>query len=224
METSRYKYLVKMEECGPCATDEVKSVKVDSAFRTEYWYVMDGSYQIEAADESQRKKKVKRLKQFLLTIPVKKDRFSNIIDCVAVDNDTGKLLEDRHAIERSPFYAFTSIGKPVLGSVFAYDFSLKGVFETSATELGGKSEVVPRPKTFSPPATEYVSPSGAKYPTQHEKVRSSLGMSYLNSDGYLRIWNATDYKVDLDLARKLMRIAHLDTLVQIDEMLEHDSK
>jgi len=224
VENSRYKLLVNMEECGPCATDEVKSVKVESAFRTEYWYVVDGSYQIEAKDEAQLKKKIKQLKQFLLTVPAKNDRLRNVIEYSLVDNETGKLLADR-TIGRSPFYAFTSIGRPMLGSVFACDFYSKGVAETSprqATELLVKTEIVPRPNTFTPPSGDYVSPSGAKYPTQHEIIRSGLSMTYLSSDGYLRMWNAVDYRADLDLARKMMRMAHLDILAQVDEMLQRD--
>ena len=47
-------------------------------------------------------------------------------------------------------------------------------------------------------------------------------MTYLSSDGYLRMWNAVDYRADLDLARKMMRMAHLDILAQVDELLERD--
>jgi hypothetical protein len=222
LEDSRYAYLVKMEECGPCATDDVKSVKIQSSGRTQYWYVLDGSYLIEAANESQRKQKVQRLKTFLLTVPAKKkELLRNLIEYRLVDNATGEMLEGVQVIKQSPFYTFTSIGRPVLGSVFACDFYSKGVLETS-NGLVLKSEVVPRPKTFSPPLTDYVSPSGKTYYTRHEPVRSGLGMTYLNSDGYLRMWSATDYGIDMSAARSMMRRAHLDLLAQLDAVLERE--
>lgn len=226
MDLSRYNLLLKIEEAGPCATDEVKSIKIKTPDRTEYWYIQDGSYLIEAADAAQRKKKIQRLKQRLLSIPAKKERSSGMIDCVLVDNASGKLLENVHAIEKSPFYAFTSMGAPVLGSVLAYDFYTKGTVEKPAdksTELLIKSQVVPRPKTFSPPESDYTSPSGKSYFTQHEIVAASLGMTYLNSDGYLRIWSATDYGTDMDAARTAMRLAHLNMLVQLEEALENEA-
>ncbi len=226
LENSRYKLLLKTEECGPCATDEVKTVRAETAGKAVYWYVSDGSYLVEAADEAQRKKKVQRLRQLLLTVPTKKFRLRSVIDYVLVDNATGKLLDDARVIDHSPYYVFTSVGKPVLGAVLAGDFYMKGVYETSnkqPAEFIIKTEIVPRPKGFSPPVNDYVSLSGANYLTHHEVVPAGLGMTYLTSDGYLRIWTATSYGSDLEIpeiGRAMMRRGHLDTLLQFVELLE----
>jgi hypothetical protein len=225
MEAARDLWVEKLAECGNCARRDLEIIKVPK-LPAEYWYVADGSCQVDTADAAELEASFLAKANSLVTQDAyrhNKGGFPTVLSFQAIDSKTGLKIETPTLPMGVPFFAFISVRGPVfLGfqASFGYVYKNEGNF----VETNGTKEYV---HTF----TSYKAPRGFQYPAtvaQHLasgrkrnanllKLNNVQGFWYLTQDGYLRYHTAADLGMDFDYARHLAQKILITTLSTLYE-------
>ena len=215
-EKERDVLLAAMEKCGECASHELETRNIRTPGRTEHWAITDGFCQLPESSPTVLAPAFERVSDSLLHVkryPRKLGGLDDILELIAVDNETGKPLPDYDKME-SPFFSFIAIHGPqfVPGIPTAITFYSKNTYQKSDTELHLKLSPEKTPEGFQPPDV-YLDKQSA----QQLKLTNAMASWHVTSQGCIRYYCAGDFPMDMKFAAKVARRIFLNTLVQVSE-------
>lgn len=192
--------LLKVEDCGECATRPVESVNVPTPQKTELWYIADGSCQLPTRDKNQLELAYQTSLDILLDAqkyPAKNGGFSSVLEFSAVDMTAGELLPEIGKFPAEPFHTFVGVKGPVIVAQLGFQYIGKTNFfhreKNGLKELVITMRGVEFPQNFEPPTMYVEKASGKKDSVVAYSLKTFQIMWYLNSDGYSRYYTAADF-------------------------------
>jgi hypothetical protein len=225
MQQSRLLLLKKVQECGPCATQDLEK-KTVTTNKKEYWYLTDGSCFIgsglsQSTLNTYFDRAVARLKN-ITKYPAKRGGFNALLEFNEIDMETGALLPPVEKVESNPFYAFIGVRGPVaLGIPVGFWYIFKNdLIEKESGDLKEfviRFESVKKPANFPTPDLKIQSASGKLSATMQRELTLVQGMWYVNNRGYFRYYTAADFGISIPFAIDFALNTLLDTLVTLKE-------
>jgi hypothetical protein len=224
--SSRDELLVKLEECGDCATREVTTTTVPTGGRTEEWYISDGSCQLEG-DKDTLAAGYRRIKNSLLHLkryPQKFGGFPYVLEFVAVDPTTGAILRDVDEVTQ-PFYSFLSVmGKDPLGFILpAFSYFIRNDFKEIAEgkEFNLTFRTAKPPRGFQNPDVYHLEANGDKTWAVQVNIPAVHGMWYLSRHEdkrlYMRYHTAADFMMQIPYAKSFAREVLMETIFLLSQ-------
>ncbi len=226
MEQARDEWVAKMRECGKCWSQDIELRAVPTAGRTEYWYIGDGSCQLDTLETKILADSFKAKTESLTTADAYRHYtggFPTVLDFFLVNPTTGAKMNDQTPNPLSPFYAFIAVkGPSIFGVPSAFGYYYKNQIvnrqTNGVTEYIHTFEAERAPRGFQAPSNiAIVLPSGRKRSAKSITVTRVQGMWYLTGEGYLRYYTAADLGMNLDFAKKIAQATMLTTLATLYE-------
>lgn len=226
MEAARDRWLEQVNECGNCAASDIEVRKIQSGGRTEYWYIADGSCQVQKSSAAD----LLNSYQIKMDSLLEADGYRHyapgglptVLDYHFIDNTSGKKLADPK-MTAPPFFSFIAIRGPVvLGTQASFGYYYKNEYEVKdnngVKEYLHSFHSVPPPRGFQYPSTvAQALPSGRTRNARLIRLSRVQGKWCITSNGYLRYYTAADLGMDFDFAKKLAHSVLLTTLGTVYE-------
>ncbi len=193
-------------QCGECAQRPVERREIEGNLGTQVWYVTDGSCSLHGDGAVGRYEKGRNFLKGIRNYPQKLGGLSHVLEFVAVDPQSGEILENLNTTEQSPLDIFISVRSADMNGLLN---SISYFFRSTSGEKvsGDRKEYsiqftskrptpgFRRPEVYFLPAAGKVA---GQYDAQKRRatqwnLRNVKGSWYLSSDGYVRYFTAADF-------------------------------
>ncbi len=217
-------FLDSLEKCGECATRKVEHTErtPEGSNQAQTWDLYHGSCWHDGLSAEQLKKGFEAASASLVrpaAYPRATGGFRSILNFNPINATTGKEIAGVKKMD-FPFTAFVALRAfEAFGRVAGYSQLMTATFEEPKGAAVFKFETTAKPKGFRPPTVVEVTAGGRRKPVTLLPLNGLRGMWFVNDQGYVRYFTASEFGVGASFADELARRTLLETVYEFSRRL-----